>query len=715
MLRALLIPNTGRPVYLANMIVVLILNVALGVMLVALLFCGSLYAAEIPSTVVSSATSALFSPDGSLLACTEPNGKRESLKLYEPTTGVCLRTICSAKNIRSHMFSSDGRLLACTESNGANSTLKLYETATGTCLRTICSARDIYSPMFSSDGRLLACTEDNGKNESLKLYEPKSATHLRTICSAKNIYAQFSPNGSLLACSERYHNTSCSLKLYESTTGTCLFTVCSTQSVGEPVFSPDGRMLACTEFDTKRERLKLYEVANGTCLRTVCSAQSIGNPVFNQDGRLLACTERESVTSSTSLKLYESATGTILHTIQSAKSIRSPVFSADGRFIAFKEGDEYIAVSVKLYTTTGTSLRTVCAGRTIGSLAFNSDGSMIACREGNTLKVYKLHKDESLARFVSPQTPLTTAKPSSTPEIAVSEHKPLNKPSKPFTPPVGEVTPEDSPVADKWALVVGISRFAKPEYNLRYAVKDAHDFYSYLTKEAHFAPDHVKVLIDEQATRLNIMSAFGDDWLPKVCMPGDLVVIFVSTHGTPASRDAGKKNFIVAYDTNRDQLFGSGVNMNDLCTQLRERLNTDRVLLVMDTCYAGGAANPSAKGSEQGANFDTAAFPIGNGRLVLSSSNVDQRSWESKTYKNGIFTHNLLEALRQTNGNVSVAFSKLKRSVAWEAQTTCNAAQTPVLVGNWQGSPLILTVPPSESRAVPSSLAPRPPAFKDAD
>jgi hypothetical protein len=51
------------------------------------------------------------------------------------------------------------------------------------------------------------------------------------------------------------------------------------------------------------------------------------------------------------------------------------------------------------------------------------------------------------------------------------------------------------------------------------------------------------------------MSAFGDTWLPRVAMPDDLVVIYVSTHGTPATRDPGKKNYIVAWDTDRDQLF----------------------------------------------------------------------------------------------------------------------------------------------------------------
>ncbi len=36
------------------------------------------------------------------------------------------------------------------------------------------------------------------------------------------------------------------------------------------------------------------------------------------------------------------------------------------------------------------------------------------------------------------------------------------------------------PVKDKWALIVGISEFANPEYKLRYAAKDAQDFRNFL-------------------------------------------------------------------------------------------------------------------------------------------------------------------------------------------------------------------------------------------
>ncbi|MBI4534349.1 MAG: caspase family protein, partial [Candidatus Melainabacteria bacterium] len=56
------------------------------------------------------------------------------------------------------------------------------------------------------------------------------------------------------------------------------------------------------------------------------------------------------------------------------------------------------------------------------------------------------------------------------------------------------VTETAPAVADKWALVIGISRFKDPSVKLKYASKDAKDFYDYLVSQAHFAPDHVKLL-----------------------------------------------------------------------------------------------------------------------------------------------------------------------------------------------------------------------------
>ena len=72
-----------------------------------------------------------------------------------------------------------------------------------------------------------------------------------------------------------------------------------------------------------------------------------------------------------------------------------------------------------------------------------------------------------------------------------------------------QVYAQDSTVApfhDKWAIVVGISKFNDSSFDLKFAANDAHDFYNYLIADGHFAPDHVALLLDGDATRQNVVS-----------------------------------------------------------------------------------------------------------------------------------------------------------------------------------------------------------------
>lgn len=261
------------------------------------------------------------------------------------------------------------------------------------------------------------------------------------------------------------------------------------------------------------------------------------------------------------------------------------------------------------------------------------------------------------------------------------------------------ITGKNGPVRDKWALVIGISKFANPAYNLQYAAKDAQDFYNYLVNEANFKKDHVLLLLNEKATRENVMDAFGDRFLPSVTQEGDMVVVFVSTHGTPAKKDKGGRNYIVAYDTDGGRLYGTGVDMDELYRRIKEGVKTERALIVMDTCYSG-AGVPGAKGEHAPANFDADEMAQGCGHLVISSSSPDQRSWESKASQNGVFTKYLLETLRSRGGKVDIktAFADVQKKVGWEVQSAWGEKQTPLLGGKWEGKEMILAVPAIDTR-----------------
>lgn len=255
------------------------------------------------------------------------------------------------------------------------------------------------------------------------------------------------------------------------------------------------------------------------------------------------------------------------------------------------------------------------------------------------------------------------------------------------------------PVRDKWAVIIGISKFQDEKLNLNYPAKDATDFYNYLVKEANFAPDHVKLLTNEQATRGRILSEIGDKWLPRVANPDDLVLIYFSSHGSASDMDIGGVNYLLAYDSQVDSLYASGLPMQDLTRIIKGRVHSDRVVLVLDACHSG-AAEAGTKGLFRKGNLDAEEVAQGTGQLVISSSSPSQVSWESKNYQNSVFTKCLIDSLRK-KGNATTlgeAFANLKETVQEQVLRERGVMQTPVLKSRWKGNDLKISVPASSPR-----------------
>jgi hypothetical protein len=260
----------------------------------------------------------------------------------------------------------------------------------------------------------------------------------------------------------------------------------------------------------------------------------------------------------------------------------------------------------------------------------------------------------------------------------------------------------NAPIEDKWAFVVGVSKFAKPSINLKYPAKDAKDLSTYLINEANFAPDHVKLLIDEQATKERVLAELGDKWLPRLAHPNDLVLIFISTHGSPSQADLEGLNYLVMHNTDPDSLYATGLPLSDLAAAIKQRVHSNRVVLIIDACHSGAA--DTAKGLTRVGNIDSAALSQGTGQLIICSSMPNQVSWESKRYQNGVFTHQLIEALRAGKPTLSQAFERLKESVQTEVLQDRSELQTAVLKSKWKGNDLIISAPPTKPRKVPAEF-----------
>jgi len=244
---------------------------------------------------------------------------------------------------------------------------------------------------------------------------------------------------------------------------------------------------------------------------------------------------------------------------------------------------------------------------------------------------------------------------------------------------IKDVINVNRPVKRKFALVVGISRFKDASINLRYADKDASDFYNFLIGQAHFDKDNVKLLTNEEATRGNILACLGDDWLPRKANPDDLVLVYFSTHGSPSAMDARGLNYLVAYDTDKEVLYATGIPVQDLSRMVKDKVHADRVVIIMDACHSGAA--------QAGGNLkiDARSMAESSGQSVICSSLPEEVSWESKEYKNSVFTHHLIKGFSAKGADTTLAdtFAYTREQVEKEVWFDRKSHQTAVMKTTW--------------------------------
>ena len=270
-------------------------------------------------------------------------------------------------------------------------------------------------------------------------------------------------------------------------------------------------------------------------------------------------------------------------------------------------------------------------------------------------------------------------------------------------------TQEKPSTGDKWCLCVGISNFKDTSINLKYSAKDATDFRNFLISKGNFKPDHVKLLVDESATRQNLIDQLGDGWLAGKVKPNDLVMVYISSHGSQALDEAKGVNFLVTYDTNKNSLLATGIPMQWLSKIIAEQVKCQRTVIMLDVCHSGSAADwsddsPSSaiassdsdaggaggKGLARQLKSDPQSIVPGSGQIILCSSSKSQTSWESQEYPNSVFTKRLMDALISKGATtlLSDSYAPLKSSVEGEVLRDRGQVQTPQISGNWKGTAL---------------------------
>lgn len=273
-------------------------------------------------------------------------------------------------------------------------------------------------------------------------------------------------------------------------------------------------------------------------------------------------------------------------------------------------------------------------------------------------------------------------------------------------------------IVKKYAIIVGVSKFKDGRINLlRYAQKDAEAFYDYLLDPlgGGFLKENVIMLLNENATMSMIADAL--DNIKQRADRNDLVVLFFSTHGTPPNKTGSV--CIVTYDTvvePRESVWETSVS-GEIIGNFIQGVKAKRLVAIMDVCYSNGAYSKVKgfqpiggkslgvlDGDEEGNGisllfkkenilgskdivWDEEPIQIlesqhsGWGKVLISSSDDNEKSWESDVLKHGFFTYFFIKGLK-VNGNVKDAFFYAKPKIKEKVWEEKNNHQNPQVQAN---------------------------------
>jgi len=210
---------------------------------------------------------------------------------------------------------------------------------------------------------------------------------------------------------------------------------------------------------------------------------------------------------------------------------------------------------------------------------------------------------------------------------------------------------------DRWAIVVGISKYKYESLNLKYADRDPEELANLLQTPSggDFEEDHIVKFINEDATTANITRALRS-FLKKPARE-DIVLIYFASHGAP---DTDRPNivYLLTHDTDPRDISRTALPMREIDLSLKENLLAERVILIADTCHSAaigaGIGHRSAENNSGVVNRYLQEVGTSRGGVaLLISAEANEVSFENEKWGggHGVFTHYLLEGRRGAADN----------------------------------------------------------------
>ncbi|MBH8566935.1 caspase family protein [Nostoc sp. CENA67] len=209
-----------------------------------------------------------------------------------------------------------------------------------------------------------------------------------------------------------------------------------------------------------------------------------------------------------------------------------------------------------------------------------------------------------------------------------------------------------------YALLIGVGESAYSKLSLPVTVKDTQAIYAALIDPDLCAypdnQDHIRVLNNKNATKTGILD--GLNWLKEKAQsdPGATVFVYYSGHGWVDKTT--KQYYLLQHDIKPTKIASSALSAEDFTSALRQ-IQSERLLVVIDSCHAAGMATSKDADLELDEEFDDFIrvapskglideLKQGKGRVVFTSSEGEQKSYWVKDETISIYTYHFLEALQ---------------------------------------------------------------------
>lgn len=190
---------------------------------------------------------------------------------------------------------------------------------------------------------------------------------------------------------------------------------------------------------------------------------------------------------------------------------------------------------------------------------------------------------------------------------------------------------------------------------------------------------HIRYVVNP--TLSNLMVEF--DWLHKVldAYNGEAKALIYYA-GPGASDESTHESFILPADGDATDP-ASGFSLNELYKTLGS-MPSKSVIVFLDACFNGANREGKMIASARGVQIKAKpTVPAGN-IVVFNASQNEETAWTNEEGVHGLFTYNVLKAIKDSNGNITLGelSQKVTNSIKKKVIVEKGVSQTPVVLAS---------------------------------